>query len=629
MRSPQSVLLLAAALTLPGCHTTNHPESSRSPDAAQHALITDLENALAKRLMDDAFDARLSRQAQRRTFLGIHDSDGRWDDAPDWLLKAPEVPGDERAARPDPFADAWRTLVRSVDPEKLSDAMRLDTRVFQYYMEREEARIRYGIDDYPVTQVSGPQSEIPAFLINIHPADSEQDLVNYIARLRAIHPLFDELIRNLRQRARAGVVPPRFAFPEIIATSRNVIRGRPFTNGDEDSPLLADFSEKSRRVDLTPARRDELIAAAGTALTESVGPAYEALIACLAELETRTSDAQGVSNLPDRAAAYAEALETATSTNLTPDRIHEIGLGEVSRIHGEMVAAMQETGFVGTLRQFFDFLRTDPRFYFADSPAGRQAYLDLAVDLLAGMNQRLDRLVIGRPDADLIVKAVEPFREATAPAAFYEAPAPDGSRPGIFHVNLGEMRALPTWTLESLIYHEGVPGLHLAMSRTVTSKALPRFRRFERIPAWAEGWALYMESVPKEIGFYRDPYSDFGRLASEARHAAQLVVDTGIHARNWSREQAARYLDDNAPGSHEQHLREVEREIVAPGQATAATIGMLKIRELRRRAEEHLGAAFDLRTFHEWILTGGPLPLPLLEEEIDRRLALASTDRTG
>jgi uncharacterized protein (DUF885 family) len=282
-----------------------------------------------------------------------------------------------------------------------------------------------------------------------------------------------------------------------------------------------------------------------------------------------------------------------------------------------MSAIMKKVGFEGTLQEFFAHMRTNPDFILSNDDAGRAAYLKMAEDYVAGITPRLDELFITMPKAPLVVKRVEPYREKSAGKAFYNGPTPDGSRPGIFYANLHDMADMPTYQLEALVYHEGLPGHHMQTAIAYEQENLPSFRRFSGYTAYNEGWGLYSELVPKEMGFYRDPYSDFGRLAMELWRAGRLVVDTGIHHQKWTRQQAIDWLIANTPNPEGDAIKAIERYIVMPSQATAYKIGMLKILELRERARAALGDRFDIRAFHEVVLTSGAVPLTVLEEQVE------------
>ncbi|OYW86294.1 MAG: hypothetical protein B7Z22_06890, partial [Hyphomonas sp. 32-62-5] len=288
---------------------------------------------------------------------------------------------------------------------------------------------------------------------------------------------------------------------------------------------------------------------------------------------------------------------------------------------GEMAAIMQQVGFEGDLQDFFQFMRTDPRFYKPETPEGREEYLAEARAAIARMEADLPNLFNTFPKAGLIVQAVEPFREKSAGKAFYNRPAPDGSRPGIYYANLYRMADMPTYQLEALAFHEGIPGHHMQIAIAQELEGIPSFRKYGGYTAYSEGWGLYTELLPKELGYYADPYSDFGRLAMEIWRAARLVVDTGLHSKQWTREQAVQYLLENTPNPEGDARKAIDRYIVMPGQATAYKIGMIKIVELRERAKTELGEAFDIRDFHDVVLKNGAVPLAILEENVDAWIA--------
>jgi uncharacterized protein (DUF885 family) len=318
--------------------------------------------------------------------------------------------------------------------------------------------------------------------------------------------------------------------------------------------------------------------------------------------------------LPRGEAYYDARLKHYTTTDLTADEIHNIGLREVARIQTEMQAIMDRVEFDGTLKEFFTFLRTDPQFTYPNTDEGREAYMRDATAIIDDMKSRLDTLFITKPKADMVVKRVEPFREDTAFGAFYNSPALDGSRPGTYYVNLKDVAEQPKYLQQALAYHEGLPGHHMQIAIAQELEGLPKFRTLGGHTAYIEGWGLYAESVPAELGLYSDPYSDFGRLSMEIFRAARLVVDTGIHSKKWSREKAVQYYLDNIPNPEGDVRAEIDRYIVWPGQATAYMIGKLKIEELRAMAETELGETFNIAEFHDVILANGSVPLAVLEQ---------------
>ncbi len=333
--------------------------------------------------------------------------------------------------------------------------------------------------------------------------------------------------------------------------------------------------------------------------------------------KTATAD-DGVWKLPDGAAYYDYLLRNFTTTSLTAAEIHEIGLREVARLHGEMRGIMKQVGFKGDLPAFFEFMRTDTQFYYPDTEQGRAAWLAAANGHIAAMRAKLPELFVTLPKAEVVVKAVEPFREKSAGKAFYQRPSLDGSRPGVFYGNLYQMKEMPKYELEALVYHEAIPGHHMQNAVALEETALPRFRRLGGFTAYSEGWGLYSERLGKEVGFYADPWSELGRLALELHRAVRLVVDTGLHAKRWTREQTIRYHVENSPTGEDAAIRATERYILNPGQATAYMIGMLKIVELRAHATAALGPRFDRREFHDLVLRTGGVPLTVLESEVQR-----------
>jgi len=563
-------------------------------------------NAAANAFFERAFDERLRIDPVTATSLGLRIGYDRWPDASEQ--------GDrERLA----LAKRHLADLSKIDPATLDDATRLSWQVFEANEERRIARHRWRNHDY-LFDKNGAHASVPAFLINTHRVESDADAVAYVRRLEEIRPFFAQQLARARERAKQGVAPPKFVYAYVIEDAGNIIRGRPFDGSDQDSPLLADFRTKVGALDIAPARHDALLAEAERALRESVKPAYEDVIAWAREAGKTASSDDGVWKLPDGGAYYSYLLQNFTTTNLTAAEIHDIGLREVARIHDEMRGVMKRVGFEGDLAAFFDFMRTDAQFYYPDTEAGRAEWIADAEEHIGAMRAKLAELFATLPKAEVVVKAVEPFREKSAGKAFYQRPSLDGSRPGVFYGNLYQMKEMPKYELEALVYHEAIPGHHMQNAIALEESSLPRFRRSGGFTAYGEGWGLYSERLGKEFGFYADPWSEYGRLALELHRAVRLVVDTGLHAKRWTREQTIRYHVENSSSGEEAAIRATERYILNPGQATAYTIGMLKIVELRERAASALGAKFDKRGFHDLVLRTGSVPLAVLESEVQR-----------
>ena len=577
---------------------------------ASEAIDIATESKRANEFFDKCWDETVARHPVDESFYGIKTHYDQLEDLSD----------EKAAADLKALQDQLATLHRQFKLESLDSATQLSYKLFELEVERaaEEFRLRH--DVYPISQMRGVHAQIPTFLINVHKVDNEKDARSYVARLNAIPKLFNQVMVNLRTCESKGVVAPRFVFPLVLEACHKVIGGTPFDESGTDSPLLADFKKKVGALkELNEAARSKLIDEAKSALSNSVKPAYGKLIAFLEDQSKRANDDAGVWKFPDGAEFYKMALRHTTTTNLTADEIHQLGLKEVARIHGEMEKIREKVGFKGDLSAFFKFMRDDPQFYSPDSDEGRAKYLAKAVQIVEEMKKRLDELFITKPKADIVVKAVEKFRESSAGTAFYQQPAPDGSRPGMFYVNLRNMRDQPVYELEALAHHEGIPGHHMQIAIAQELAGIPKFRKLgARFTAYTEGWGLYSELTPKEIGMYQDPYSDFGRLSLELLRAARLVVDTGMHAKKWTRDQAIDYLRQNTPNSEGECVDAINRYIVMPSQATAYKIGMLRILELREKAKHELGAKFDIRQFHDVVLTNGALPLDVLEDLVNR-----------
>jgi uncharacterized protein (DUF885 family) len=501
--------------------------------------------------------------------------------------------------------------------EKLNDASQISYRIYELELQREIEGFPWRHHYYAITHNWGPHTGLPSFMINQHKVDSVRDAEAYILRLAQFGDVFDSTLEAMKQGQAIGVIPPQFVYPDVIEAVKNILTGAPFTESEEASPLFEDFVGKVDKLEIDNAQRAALKKRAADALKNSLAPAYQRLIAAVKELQLQAPAEGGLSHIPDGDLVYTLALGYHTTTDYSADYIHNLGLAEVERIHAEMRLIVEKVGFDGDLKAFFEHLQTSPEFKYPSTEAGRQQYLDDATRIIADMKKELPRMFSRYPKAELTVKAVEKFREQSSGVAFYEEPAEDGSRPGIYYVNLLNMSAVSKYELEALAYHEGLPGHHMERAITQEMEGLPDFRRYIWFTAHGEGWALYSEWMPKEFGLYQDPYSDFGRLSMELWRACRLVVDTGIHAKKWSFATAVAYVTDNTPTSESDSAKSIKRYTVDPGQATAYKIGMLKIQELRAGAEEALGADFDIRKFHDEMIRYGNVPFSVMEERVD------------
>mgnify|MGYP005985284923 FL=1 len=621
-RSRALALAIAAALgtsvLLGGCsdapstdassNTTNPTATSETISAAPIAAATESTRLAA--FFQQSFDDDVANSPVWQSYLGIKDDYDKWDDMSD---AATQVEIDKITQR---LAHA-----KLFDTSLLSAQEQLSLEIYQQDIQRQLANDAFRHHTYVMHQFRAAHTFVPSFLINIHRISDISDADAYIQRLLGVDSMFDQVIDQLRIREKLGVYPPRWAYDQMIQASHNVISGTPFTESATDSTIYADFVQKITALGLSNAEQSGYISELTAALTQSVQPAYEKLIAELMKQRLLSPEGDGVWRLPEGDKWYQNRLEWFTTTRLNAEEVHQIGIENVDRIHAEMRNIMQQVKFTGTLQEFFTFMRTDPQFYYPDSDQGRVDYMTDAKAYIDTMEAKIPEYFGLTPEARMVVKQVEAFREKSAGKAFYQSPAIDGSRPGIYYANLYDMSAMPTYQMEALAYHEGIPGHHMQRAITQELNGIPDFQKYASFTAYTEGWGLYTEELGKDMGFYQDPYSDFGRLAMELWRACRLVVDTGLHAKRWSREEAIEYLVDNTPNARYDAVKAIERYIAMPGQATAYMIGKLKIMELRDKSRAALGDNFDIRGFHDEVLKDGPVPLSLLESKIDAWIA--------
>ena len=571
---------------------------------------TQSEDARLNAFFDQAFQARIALSPQQMTGLGLKTDYDKLDDV-----------SDAASARSLALQEAQLAQMKAeFDPAKLSAQSQLSWRLFEYGVQQARLSNQWRDWNFQFAANGNPTTSLPVFLINNHRISSVSDAEAYVARIGETERYMGQVATTLKARAAEGVVSPRFVFAPSIENTRNVVTGAPFDNG-ADNPVWADFQKKVAALDADQATKDRLLASARAALTGPYKRGFDTVLTALAEVQPLADSDAGVWRLPNGEAYYNARLQLSTTTDLTADQIHQIGLDEVARIQGEMEAIKTKVGFTGSLQDFFVFLKTDPRFQYPNTPEGKEQYLTDARAFIAQVMEAAPRYFSDLPESALEVRAVEPWREATASIAFYNSPAPDGSRPGIYYVNLSDMTQVLKPQIEGISYHEGAPGHHFQIAYAQEMQGLPSFRRFGGYGAYAEGWGLYAERLGKEMGFYQDPYSDFGRLSTELWRAVRLVTDTGLHAKRWSREQAIDYFRQNSLLSERDMVKEVERYITNPGQATSYKIGELKIEELRHKAEATLGDRFDIKDFHAVVLGSGSVPLDVLADQVNAWIA--------
>ena len=589
-------LLAACAPQPPAPSTVPVPAVAAAPavDAGQQL------NALFERYFEDL----LRLHPVMATFIGDH----RYDD------QLPNSIGPAYRAEAKALNERYLAEVKTIDAARLSPADRTSYDIFVREREREHAAERFPDHLLPINQAGSLITFMPSLGSgrNAQPFATAQDYDRWLKRLDGMVVWMDQAIVNMREGIAKGVVQPRPVMEKVLPQLEAMIVARP-----EDSQFYAPVKAFPETVGA--ADRERIAAAYAVAIRDEVTPAYVRLRDFVRdEYLPKTRSSVAWSALPDGQAWYAFAAQEHTTTTMTAEEIHELGLSEVKRILGEMDQVRRTVGFKGDRDAFFTFLETDPQFYFTDGEDLIRGYGDLKLRI----NAALPKLFSVFPKADYEVRAVEAFRAQSAAGGSYQSPSADGSRPGIFYVNTFNLKAAPKFGMETLSLHEASPGHHFQGTIQQELENLPRFRRFGGdYTAYSEGWALYAESLGKELGLFTDPYQWFGRLNDEQLRAMRLVVDTGLHAKGWTREQAIQYMLDNSTMADSDVVSEVERYIAWPGQALGYKIGDLRIQGLRRKAEAALGPKFDVRDFHREVLCDGSVPMDVLEAKINRWIA--------
>ena len=574
------------------------------PPIVEESVVEEAEGADATAalhaLFDEHFERSLEMNPLQATFIGdnrFNDRLANWG-SPEYLDKAEAMDRE------------FLERLLEIDREQLEYQDRLSYDIFR--LDREESLEGYQYPGHlqPINQFGNAMN----FFVQLgsgssaQPFKSVKDYEDFLSRADDFAVNVDQMIVNMKQGMQEGVVQPRILMEKVIPQLESQIvddiTESAFYKPVEDMPK--DFSE---------ADRERLAAAYEDKIANVIIPSYVRMNNFIGdEYLSAARDTVGLYALPDGRDWYAYNVRTITTTDMTPEEIHQIGLDEVARIHNEMRAVMDEVGFDGDLAEFFEFVNTDPQFFFDEPEQLIQGYRDMADHV----NELAKELFEIFPQTGFEVRRVEPFREQSASGGSYMAGTPDGSRPGVFYANAYDLSARPKWAMESLYLHEAIPGHHFQIMLQRENEDLPGFRRFGRVTAFSEGWGLYAESLGKEIGVYTDPYQYFGGLNAELWRSIRLVVDTGIHAKGWTRQQVLDYMYANSAVAEARAVSEAERFMAIPGQALAYKVGQLKIREIRDKAEARLGDKFDVKAFHTQVLKDGAMPLSMLEEKIDR-----------
>ncbi|MGQ0384780.1 MAG: DUF885 domain-containing protein, partial [Gammaproteobacteria bacterium] len=530
-----------------------------APARGEEPAAAPTEDQRLAAFFDSVFQRNLKDSPLLQAQLGMKGPDyGRWNDFSDA----------EAIRRNELVKGDLKRLRAEFDVAKLSDQSRISYRIFEYLQERSLRNFPWRFHGYSFTTMQNPVTQFATFMQNIHRVDDAKDAEAYISRLEGVEKVAVQVVEGMDMAAARGVVPTSYSFDPVLEDARKVLTGAPFDDSGKDSAVLADFRAKVGKLSVEQAEKERLLAAGIAALAGPFRRGVEAAIARIETLRDKSPGPHGVWALPDGDAYYRNQIDFWTSdATLTAERIHAIGLAEVARIRGEMEAIMKKVGFNGDLAAYFEHLRKDPSNFYENTDAGRQAYLDRSKAYIDAIYADVGQYFNVLPRAPLEVRRVEAWREATAPIAFYNQPTPDGSRPGIYYVNLKDMSSKQKHEMETVAYHEGAPGHHFQIAIQQELQGVPMFQRFAFFGAYIEGWGLYAERLAREQGRFIDPLQDFGRLQNEMLRAARLVVDTGAHAKKWTRERMIDYMLANNPMTPEDATKEVERYIDTPGQA--------------------------------------------------------------
>ena len=595
---PGSVALATAGSILLGVIPLGAQRPARSFHDRYQALIANprhlADSTRLRELFKVNWEYQMTEFPEFATNVGYPGQNARWTDN--------SIAAIERRKRElaEPLA-----VVQAIRRERLAPADRLNYDLFKRGIEERIAASKFPDEYFAVTQLDGPQQDVGQLLARA-PTQRVRDYEDILARLNAIPTLIDQTLALLAKGLEAGVTPPRITLRDVPQQITELI-----TDSALASPLLAPFT--AFPASIPAADQARLRAAAVEAYTQRAAPAYRKLRDYFVTTYLpRTRESIGMSALPDGAAWYGLRVRQFTTTSLTAQQIHELGLAEVKRIRAAMDSVIASTGFKGSFAEFARFLRTDPQFFYSDSTSLVRAYRDIAKRIDPGLIRLFGKL----PRLPYGVTTIPSYTARSQTTAYYQPGSPDAGRPGWFYVNTFDLKSRPRWEMEALSLHESVPGHHLQIALSQEMAGVPEFRRYGGYTAFVEGWGLYAESLGPELGLYQDPYSKFGQLTYEMWRAVRLVIDTGIHAMGWTRDQALQFFKDNAPKAEQDIIVEVDRYIAWPGQALAYKIGQLKIRELRDSAAATLGARFDIRAFHDEVLRNGGLPLDLLEQDV-------------
>ena len=604
MKSPSVSLsfiaIMAATFFISGCQLNQKPQTTAP--IISHEQKEQASHALTK-LLTEYQQWQLDSSPMSQAYRGKKTNYNQWDNLSDEF-------DNQQHQKTLQFLVEAKYIHKEALPPK--DALSLD--VLIYDLEQSIEFYNYRFHNYPVNQMFGLHTQIPTFMLNIHQIDTIDDARDYVARIRGVKPLFNQLITQLKAREALGIRPPKFVYDTVIKASQAQLSGYPLDKKSKTHHVIwTDFLKKVETLGLYDSSKKFLTESLKRALTRNYKSAYKKLIKHLKNSQALASKDTGFHQFDDGMSYYNLRLQATTTTDLSADDIHQLGLKEIADIKQQITLLLPKLGHT-SIESLFEFTRTSHKAYYAD----KQEAIRDSKSYIRQINLQLPKAFADIPDIPMEVRAVEAFREASAPVAFYQSPSDDGKRPGRYYMNLSKLNEMPKFQFEALAYHETLPGHHLQSIYAITSKHIPEFRRRNHFTAYSEGWGLYAERLAKELGGYTTPWTEYGRLLMELWRANRLVIDTGLHSLEWDIQQALEFRMANTPFTETDSLNAIKRYLVMPGQATAYKIGQIKILELRAKAEKVLGGDFNLGAFHAFILNIGPLPLTLLEQEVEQ-----------
>lgn len=627
-------VLLASLLVLP----LSACQLLQSKPVVVAPVISPQEKAHAKTTTDNLLETyakwQLDSSPMSQAYRGLKTNYDKWDDI-----------SEKQSQKDQQQLQDYLMQAKAINQNALELDKALSLQVFIHKLEQATESFAFQYHNYPVNQMYGLHTSVNSFLVNIHQIDTIKDATHYIERVYGIKPLFNQLIAQIKKREAMGIKPPAFVYENVIKTSENLLKGYPFEKKSKEQNILWEsFFKKTEKLKLYSSSENVLKHKLKRALLRAYKPAYKKLIKHLKKSNLTPAKNTGFSQFDQGKAFYNLSLKHSTTSTLNAQEIHELGLQQVYNLQTQILALLPELNLpknvldsisilnnsetspdniasdkqvlssnqLSTLKALFHYTRNESSLYYTDP---QQALTDSQA-YIKNLNQNLSAAFGKIPDIKMQVKLVEPFREASSPVAFYQSPSDDGKRPGVYYMNASKLNEMPKFQFEALAYHETIPGHHLQIIYKLNNKNIPEFRRHSHYTAYSEGWGLYAEQLAKELGGYKKPWNEYGRLLMELWRACRLVLDTGLHAKGWDIEKALEYRLANTPFTKTDSLNAIKRYLVMPGQATAYKIGQLKLLELREYAEDELGRSFDLAKYHDFILELGPLPLNLLEQQV-------------